>query len=93
MGIMIFRESPIPETLHQSKTYYLVDYDFQDPNDPERQRFYSKVRKLLGGLISEHTSTTSVIITPDKPLAIKIAKLAKEHGGIAHVREARSIEA
>ena len=84
--------SRISTGLQSNEKYYLVDYDFKEPHDPRRTQFYRELRTLLGGPVSRHTSTTSVVIVEDLESARKIRDLAIEHGATANLREARSIQ-
>jgi hypothetical protein len=91
MRRMMFRQSANPFPINPSEIRYLIEYDFTDPDDPRRSQFYTKLRELLGGPVHNYSSTRSNVWINDLDLARRIRDLAIEHGGIAYVREARTI--
>lgn len=66
---------------------YLVEYHFKNPHDPQRYRFYTKLRKLVGKPISRYTYQRSTFAVNDEELAKKIEKLVLEHGGTCKIRQ------
>ena len=72
---------------------YVAEYDL--PADNRRKRFYRAIKRYLedSGHPSTGWSTQSVVFTESEAFAWKIYREARKVGGVAHVYEARRLDA